>query len=233
MPPAYHDRRLTGEIADAAAGGWDVPQSMRYGRRPISRHFATDQIMTDNLPFQQRVAPWMAACFGPAISADTTERNQRFLAEALELVQACGATQHEVRELADYVFGRNAGDKGQEVGGVMVTLAALCLAHGLDMHQEAETELARIWTAVEAVRMKQAAKPRPAAASAWQATHRHYKGGLYRVLFEATHSETEAAMTIYETPDGRRWARPAAMFHEQLPDGRQRFAPLSPDGQVE
>jgi hypothetical protein len=42
----------------------------------------------------------------------------------------------------------------------MVTLAALCLAHGLDMHDAAETELARIWTKVEAIRAKQAAKPK-------------------------------------------------------------------------
>ena len=50
----------------------------------------------------------------------------------------------------------------------MVTLAALCLAHGEDMHAAGETELARIWTKVEAIRAKQAAKPKhsplPAAA---------------------------------------------------------------------
>src|SRR6185369_1053880 len=194
---------------------------------------AKERMMAESLSFQQRVAPWMQACFGPAISADPTERNERFLEEALELVQACGATRAEALHLVDYVFGRAAGAKGQEVGGVMVTLAALCLAHGLDLHQEAEAELARIWTKVEAIRSKQAAKPRMSTAVSdgetkptWQATHRHYKGGLYRVLFEAVHSETEQAMTIYETPDGRRWARPAAMFHELLPDGRPRFAPL-------
>jgi hypothetical protein len=33
----------------------------------------------------------MQACFGPEISADRVERNHRFLEEALELVQACGA----------------------------------------------------------------------------------------------------------------------------------------------
>lgn len=42
----------------------------------------------------------------------------------------------------------------------MVTLAALCLANALDMHDAAETELARIWTKVEAIRAKQAAKPK-------------------------------------------------------------------------
>lgn len=42
----------------------------------------------------------------------------------------------------------------------MVTLAALCLAQDLDMHAAGETELARIWTKVEQIRAKQAAKPK-------------------------------------------------------------------------
>lgn len=110
--------------------------------------------------FQQRVQPWMMECFGPAISADKQERNHRFLEEALELVQACGATQSEAHQLVDYVYGRLAGEKAQEVGGVMVTVAALCLANDLDMHQAGEVELARIWTKVEQIRAKQAAKPK-------------------------------------------------------------------------
>lgn len=40
--------------------------------------------------FQQRVHPWMMACFGAEIAADTLERNHRFFEEATELVQACG-----------------------------------------------------------------------------------------------------------------------------------------------
>jgi len=109
--------------------------------------------------FQSRVQPWMMACFGDVISADVMERNHRFLEEALELVQACGATAAEAHQLVDYVYGRPVGEKSQEVGGVMVTLAALCLAQGMDMHAAGETELARIWTKVEAIRAKQAAKP--------------------------------------------------------------------------
>ena len=110
--------------------------------------------------FQARVLPWMLQCFGQAIADDTQERNHRFLEEALELVQACGATASEAHQLVDYVFGRPIGEKHQEVGGVMVTLAALCLAQRLDMHQAGEDELARIWTMVEQIRAKQAAKPK-------------------------------------------------------------------------
>lgn len=110
--------------------------------------------------FQKRVQPWMMECFGPAIASDREERNHRFLEEALELVQACGCTASEAHQLVDYVYGRPVGDKPQEVGGVMVTLAALCLAQGLDMHECGEIELARIWTKVEKIRAKQAAKPK-------------------------------------------------------------------------
>ena len=42
----------------------------------------------------------------------------------------------------------------------MVTLAAYCLAHGLNMHTAGETELTRIWTKVDKIRAKQAAKPK-------------------------------------------------------------------------
>lgn len=187
----------------------------------------------DAASFQQRVEPWMMACFGPAIAADATERNHRFLEEALELVQSCGATQAEVRHLVDYVYGRPAGETAQEIGGVMVTLAALCLAHGQDMHAAGETELARIWTKLEQIRARQLTKPRKLDESrvdeTWQPTHRHYKGGLYRVLFEAIHTETEESMTVYQTPDGRNWVRPAAMFNDTLPDGRRRFTPIGAD----
>ncbi|UUC95560.1 hypothetical protein [Comamonas sp. C11] len=110
--------------------------------------------------FQQRVQPWMMTCFGPEISADHIERNHRFLEESLELVQSLGCTASEAHQLVDYVFGRPAGEPAQEAGGVMVTLAALCLASGLDMHACGETKLARIWTKVEAIRAKQAAKPK-------------------------------------------------------------------------
>ena len=110
--------------------------------------------------FQNRVSPWMDACFGPEIGADRIERNHRFVEEALELVQACGCTKSEAHQLVDYVFDRPQGDVNQEVGGVMVTLAALCLANGLDMHDAGETELARVWQKIDKIRSKQAAKPK-------------------------------------------------------------------------
>lgn len=119
--------------------------------------------MTDLLePFQKRVQPWLLECFGEVIAADKKERNHRFFEEATELVQSLGCTASEAHQLVDYVFGRPVGEPLQETGGVMVTLAALCLANGLDMNVAGEIELGRISvpSMVEKIRAKQAAKPK-------------------------------------------------------------------------
>jgi NTP pyrophosphatase (non-canonical NTP hydrolase) len=118
------------------------------------------ELMESEGSFQARVKPWLIECFGEAISADRVHRYHRFLEEALELVQATGCSADEAHQLVEYVYGRPKGEIGQEVGGVMTTLASLCLAHGLDMHTAGEAELARVWTKVEQIRAKQATKPR-------------------------------------------------------------------------
>lgn len=110
--------------------------------------------------FQNGVEHWMRVCFGRKIAADKVERNHRFLEEALELVQAAGCTASEAHQLVDYVYGRPVGELKQEVGGVAVTLAALRLAHDIRLWKCADDELARVWTMVDAIRAKQAAKPK-------------------------------------------------------------------------
>jgi hypothetical protein len=110
--------------------------------------------------FQQNVWTWTQACFGETIARDTVERNHRFLEESLELVQANGCTKEEALMLVDYVFNRPVGEPSQEVGGVMVTLAALCNAAGLDINRASETELTRIWLKLDAIRLKQQDKPK-------------------------------------------------------------------------
>jgi hypothetical protein len=65
--------------------------------------------------------------------------------------------------------------------------------------------------------------------------YKHYKGGLYRVIGEAQHSETEEELTIYMSVEtGLLWARPTRMFYEliDLPDGRRavlRFREIDED----
>ncbi len=115
------------------------------------------------MKFQDRVHRWMLACFGEKIAADKIERNHRFLEEALELVQSLGCSKEEAYQLVDYVYGRPTGEPMQEVGGVMVTLAALCNAQGLKMRPCGDMELQRAWGSIEKIRAKQAAKPKGSA----------------------------------------------------------------------
>lgn len=111
--------------------------------------------------FQQRVEPWFRECFPPAVCDDRLERGDRLLEEVLELLQSGDYPPERVAALVDYTWGRSKGEPVQEVGGVMVTLAAYCIAHGLDMGEAGETELARINRPeiVQKIRAKQAAKP--------------------------------------------------------------------------
>lgn len=110
--------------------------------------------------FQRRVVAWLHDCFSMEICRDKQERNHRFLEESLELVQSLGCNRHAAHQLVDYVFDRKAGDPDQELGGVQVTLAALCWPNNLDMENAAERELARCWKNIEKIRAKQAAKPK-------------------------------------------------------------------------
>ena len=111
--------------------------------------------------FQGGVKEWVADCLGEHAAADHVERNYRFLEEALELVQACGCTAEDAYKLVDYVFARPVGDKAQEVGGTMTTLAALCNAHGIDVGAAAFGELARVQDPElkKRIRAKQESKP--------------------------------------------------------------------------
>ncbi len=129
-------------------------------RKPTTPKSVTKPAVAEVSSFQARVLPWLLECFGEEIASNREERNHRFLEEALELVQACGTTADEAHALVDYVYGRPVGEASQEVGGVMLTLAALCLANGLDMDAAGATELERVWGKIDQIRRKQAAKPK-------------------------------------------------------------------------
>ncbi len=47
--------------------------------------------------------------------------------------------------------------------------------------------------------------------------YQHFKGGQYKVIGVAKHSETLEELVIYrEIPDGRFWVRPVKMFLEKV-----------------
>ena len=109
---------------------------------------------------QAKVEAWMYACFTPEIVINGIERNHRFFEEATELVQARHMTRAECHQLVDYTFDRPVGEERQEVGGVLVTLTALCNSSNHDMTLCAKTEIQRIWDKIDTIREKQANKPK-------------------------------------------------------------------------
>lgn len=112
------------------------------------------------LDFQAQVQNWCVNTFGEEIANDTRERNWRFLEEALELGQSLKMEKAEALTLVDYVFSRPVGEPKQELGGVMVTLAALAAASNMDMLDVGDIELSRVSTPemVAKIRAKQDAK---------------------------------------------------------------------------
>ncbi|WP_276756086.1 DUF1653 domain-containing protein [Pseudoalteromonas marina] len=63
--------------------------------------------------------------------------------------------------------------------------------------------------------------------------YQHYKGPQYKVLYKATHSETDEQLVIYQALYGEFgiWARPLSMFLETVEkEGKTipRFAYLGP-----
>jgi len=117
------------------------------------------QLAAEITSYQRRVEEWLEACFPPLVRADRGERTHRFLEEALELAQASGCSREDAIALVEYVFGRPQGQPEQEAGGVMVTLAGLCSASGVNMEEAANRELERNWGRIEVIRAKQKARP--------------------------------------------------------------------------
>lgn len=59
--------------------------------------------------------------------------------------------------------------------------------------------------------------------------YRHYKGGLYELVCEATQESDLSPVIVYRASDGSIWCRPRAVFFEEVEvDGKRvpRFAPV-------
>lgn len=65
-------------------------------------------------------------------------------------------------------------------------------------------------------------------------TFRHYKGGVYKVVQLAKHTETNEMLVIYHDQQNNHWARPADMFGsyvKTMPHGdwTKRFVEMEDD----
>ena len=60
--------------------------------------------------------------------------------------------------------------------------------------------------------------------------YRHYKGGIYELVCEATlESDPDITMIVYQASNGTIWTRPASVFFELVEVGGDkvpRFAPI-------
>lgn len=80
--------------------------------------------------------------------------------EAIELVQACEMPKEDVLTLVNYVYDQPVGDIDQEVGGVLVTLIALCTAQFVNLEIVANQTWKEINAKMEAIHQSNKTKPR-------------------------------------------------------------------------
>jgi hypothetical protein len=107
---------------------------------------------------QVKVLAWAVAAFGE-VAKDPKERAKRFIEEAIELTQAMGVYEDEVLRIVRYVYDRPVGETFQEVGGVSLTLLALCESIGMAADDAEWWELNRVLKLkIDALRAKQNAK---------------------------------------------------------------------------
>ncbi|MGX9966054.1 hypothetical protein ACVFYP_22200 [Roseomonas sp. F4] len=117
-------------------------------------------------PFQARATAAVVACLGEALAGNTRERRLRFLEEALEAAQSPdpdgtpGLSAGEMMQMVEYVASKQADPIKLEIGQVMLALAALASATGVDMAAAGEDDLRHVLANSESIALRHAAKPR-------------------------------------------------------------------------
>lgn len=99
--------------------------------------------MQEDKSRQARVLAWAVESFGE-IAKNRDERAARLVEEAIEIAQAEGVPLDVLKRIAERVYERPAGELGQEIGGLGITLDALAENAGYDVRLETERELACI-----------------------------------------------------------------------------------------
>lgn len=150
-------RTLGKRKTDGQDALYDAQKVEFYGRRMQSDLGSTPVVTMKD--WQAKVARWGHACFGEQSTQKENRRN-RFMEEALELVQSLGGTASDCHKLVEYVFSRPVGEADKELGGVLLTVAMLANANVLSLNLSAQEELVRVWGKIDKIRAKDAAKPK-------------------------------------------------------------------------
>lgn len=154
-----HDRLL--ELAEyLESSSQDPGQARTYleGTEYLERTREHRETRPKPADFQAQVGAWMPKVFDTPTIENPLERGLRVLEEALELAQSVGVDQTHAERLLAHVMSRPSGQTRQEVGGLLVTVAALCNAAGVDMERAARDELDRCHEAIDKIAAKHAAK---------------------------------------------------------------------------
>lgn len=122
--------------------------------------------MTETKPsFQRYCWDWLQKVFGKdptalILARSKEERLRRFGEEAIELLQAGGLSVLDVVQLTAYVYARPVGHIPQEIGGTVVTLAAVAEAFEVDMYTQGWVEIERCYRpeVMDKIRRKQVSK---------------------------------------------------------------------------
>jgi NTP pyrophosphatase (non-canonical NTP hydrolase) len=89
------------------------------------------------------VKAWIKRVFGLR-TINLRFRAERVLEEALELAQAAGYPQEKVAGLTAKVYANPPGALRQEVGGLGISVLALCETAGISADERAEAEIHRV-----------------------------------------------------------------------------------------
>ena len=112
---------------------------------------------------QTIVEAWVRKTFGDKVMDSPLERGLRVVEEAIEVLQTQCGDQTKGRDLAhrlvDEVFDKPIGKLPQEVGGLGVTILALCALHDMRFDTVVRIEIDRVQGADrDKIRAKQRAK---------------------------------------------------------------------------
>lgn len=110
--------------------------------------------------WQTSIHDWVCHTLGQPSAFCRKERSDRFMEEALELVQAAGMSREDVLTLVDYTYSRSQGEVRAEAGDALLCLLALISAHELVAEKTLDDTMARAWRDVEKIRAKNKTKPK-------------------------------------------------------------------------
>lgn len=105
-------------------------------KSPDWKGYGIDQVVVEK---------WVRTTFGDKMFENKEERAARIFEEAAELYQVFAlGNRAKAHKIVDMVFDKKVGELHNEIGGVIVTLLALCANEGLRLDDMADKEITRV-----------------------------------------------------------------------------------------